>query len=158
MSTTIVFITDDDLSLINACKQCKNDILKLLPGSEFVSFKYINDISKINISSEYTEAILINAYPSLNCYYFVKNSNSESEYLFIFDPIITLEKNNKICKNVTKQVKNLNKQYRILLFVNNRLNIKNNILIGIICILIIIITYLHIGPFSGIFPHSSILL
>jgi hypothetical protein len=151
--STIVFITDDSLSLINACKRCKNDILKVLPGSEFVSFKYINDISKINISSEYTEAILINAYPSLNSYYFVKNSNSESEYLFIFDPITTLEKNNKICKNATKKFKNLNKQYRILLLTNNRLNTKNHILIGII-----IIVYLHIGPFSGISPHSSIIL
>jgi hypothetical protein len=143
MASTTVFITDDNLSLINACKQCKDNIIKSLPGNEFVSFKYINDISKTNISSEYTEAILINSYPSLNCYYFVKSTNSDYEYLFIFDPITTLEKNNKICKNLNKQYKNLNKQHKILILKYNRLNIKNNILLGIICIFIIISIWSH---------------
>lgn len=141
-SPTIVFITEEtNISLFDAFNQWEINSINSIPNFKILSFEYISDINILPNTT--TEAILINIYPSLESYYFIKHRHSE--YWLIFDPIDTLntlKKNNQKCK---KQIKKIMNQNKLLMSKNTRLirkkaalNIEINVLLVIIFIIIIL--------------------
>uniref|UniRef100_A0A6C0I1H1 Uncharacterized protein n=1 Tax=viral metagenome TaxID=1070528 RepID=A0A6C0I1H1_9ZZZZ len=125
---TSIFITENDLSLFDAFEQWAENV-------RILKYKYISNINIVSTNA--SDAILVHIYPSLKCYYFIKNNNSE--YWLIFDPINTLKESKKKIKKIININKILMSENGMLIRRKKALNIEINVLLTILCITIIYI-------------------